>query len=224
LEEFSTTDKTIITEKVYHAVEEHYKHKNQRIIQKAYPQIKGVYENPTNVYENILFPLSDGIKEMQMVVSLKEGYETGGQALVTAFERNITLALIDDEWKEHLREMDDLRTSVQQAVYEQKDPLIIYKLESFELFKSMLGRLNVQTVESLLKMDIPFEVERIQSTNRAAAVENHYDKAQIDSGIEDAEIIEEVEKRQPIVADPKINRNEPCPCGSGKKYKQCHGK
>ena len=224
LEEFSTTDKTIITEKVYHAVEEHYKHKNQRIIQKAYPQIKGVYENPTNVYENILFPLSDGIKEMQMVVSLKEGYETGGQALVTAFERNITLALIDDEWKEHLREMDDLRTSVQQAVYEQKDPLIIYKLESFELFKSMLGRLNVQTVESLLKMDIPFEVERIQSTNRAAVVENHYDKAQIDSGIEDAEIIEEVEKRQPIVADPKINRNEPCPCGSGKKYKQCHGK
>ena len=224
LEEFSTTDKTIITEKVYHAVEEHYKHKNQRIIQKAYPQIKGVYENPTNVYENILFPLSDGIKEMQMVVSLKEGYETGGQALVTAFERNITLALIDDEWKEHLREMDDLRTSVQQAVYEQKDPFIIYKLESFELFKSMLGRLNVQTVESLLKMDIPFEVERIQSTNRAAVVENHYDKAQIDSGIEDAEIIEEVEKRQPIVADPKINRNEPCPCGSGKKYKQCHGK
>jgi preprotein translocase subunit SecA len=132
--------------------------------------------------------------------------------------------LIDEEWKEHLREMDDLRTSVQQAVYEQKDPLIVYKLESFELFKSMLGRLNLQTVEALVKMDIPVEQERIQSTNQAAKIQNHYDKAQIDSGIEDAEIIEEVEKKKPIVVEPKINRNEPCPCGSGKKYKVCHGK
>ena len=224
LEEFSTLDKTIITEKVYYEVEKHYKHKNDRIIQKAYPQIKAVYENPSNRYENILFPLSDGIKEMQMIVSLKEGYESNGQALVKAFERNITLALIDDEWKEHLREMDDLRTSVQQAVYEQKDPLIVYKLESFELFKGMLSRLNLQTVESLLKMDIPYEVENIKTTNQQVKVENHYDHAMINDGIEDAEIVEETPKRQPIVStEPKIGRNDPCPCGSGKKYKQCHG-
>ena len=133
--------------------------------------------------------------------------------------------LIDDEWKEHLREMDELRTSVQQAVYEQKDPLIVYKLESFELFKSMLGRLNLQTVESLVKMDIAYEQESIQSTNRAAAIQNHYEKAQLGSGIEDAEILEEeVVKKQPIVVEPKIGRNDTCPCGSGKKYKQCHGK
>ena len=130
------------------------------VVQKTFPQIKSVYETPSNVYENILFPLTDGIKEMQMVVSLKEGYESNGQALISSFEKNITLALIDEEWKEHLREMDDLRTSVQQAVYEQKDPLIVYKLESFELFKSMLGRLNLQTVEALVKMDIPVEQER----------------------------------------------------------------
>jgi preprotein translocase subunit SecA len=224
LEEFSMLDKTIITEKVYYEAEKHYKHKNDRIIQKAYPQIKAVYENPSNLYENILFPLSDGIKEMQMIVSLKEGYESNGQALVKAFERNITLALIDDEWKEHLREMDDLRTSVQQAVYEQKDPLIVYKLESFELFKGMLSRLNLQTVESLLKMDIPYEVENIKTTNQQVKVENHYDHAMINDGIEDAEIVEETPKRQPIVStEPKIGRNDPCPCGSGKKYKQCHG-
>ncbi len=223
--EFSTLNKNVISDKVYNAVMTHYKHKNDRIIQKAYGQVKSVYENHNNTFENILFPLSDGVKEMQMVVSLKEAYETNGQALITAFERNVTLALIDDEWKEHLREMDELRTSVQQAVYEQKDPLIVYKLESFELFKSMLGRLNLQTVESLVKMDIAYEQESIQSTNRAAAIQNHYEKAQLGSGIEDAEILEEeVVKKQPIVVEPKIGRNDTCPCGSGKKYKQCHGK
>ena len=223
--EFSTLNKNVISDKVYNAVMTHYKHKNDRIIQKAYGQVKSVYENHNNTFENILFPLSDGVKEMQMVVSLKEAYETNGQALITAFERNVTLALIDDEWKEHLREMDELRTSVQQAVYEQKDPLIVYKLESFELFKSMLGRLNLQTVESLVKMDIAYEQESIQSTNRAAAIQNHYEKAQLGSGIEDAEILEEeVVKKQPIVVEPKIGRNDACPCGSGKKFKQCHGK
>ena len=223
--EFSTLNKNVISDKLYNAEMVHYKHKNDRIIQKAYGQVKSVYENHNNTFENILFPLSDGVKEMQMVVSLKEAYETNGNALITAFERNVTLALIDDEWKEHLREMDELRTSVQQAVYEQKDPLIVYKLESFELFKSMLGRLNLQTVESLVKMDIAYEQESIQSTNRAAAIQNHYEKAQLGSGIEDAEILEEeVVKKQPIVVEPKIGRNDTCPCGSGKKYKQCHGK
>jgi preprotein translocase subunit SecA len=223
--EFSTLNKNVISDKLYNAVMVHYKHKNDRIIQKAYGQVKSVYENHNNTFENILFPLSDGVKEMQMVVSLKEAYETNGQALITAFERNVTLALIDDEWKEHLREMDELRTSVQQAVYEQKDPLIVYKLESFELFKSMLGRLNLQTVESLVKMDIAYEQESIQSTNRAAAIQNHYEKAQLGSGIEEAEILEEeIVKKQPIIVEPKIGRNDTCPCGSGKKYKQCHGK
>ena len=224
-EEFSTLNKNVISDMVYNAVMVHYKQKNDRIISRAYGQVKSVYENHNNTFENILFPLSDGVKEMQMIVSLKEAYETNGNALITAFERNVTLALIDDEWKEHLREMDELRTSVQQAVYEQKDPLIVYKLESFELFKSMLSRLNLQTVESLVKMDIAYEQESIQSTNRAAEIQNHYEKAQLGSGIEDAEVLEEeVIKKQPIVAEPKIGRNDLCPCGSGKKFKQCHGK
>ena len=223
VEEFSKLDTYGKTEKVFSKVLEHYAHKNERIIQKSMPQIKNVYENPSNQFENILFELTDGLKGMQLVVSLKDTYESNGKALITAVERNTTLALIDDEWKEHLREMDDLRTSVQQAVYEQKDPLIVYKLESFELFKSMLGRLNLQTVETLLKMDLPKE-ETIQSTNRQAVVENHYDKAIVGGpdDIEDAEVIEV--KKQPIVVEPKINRNDLCPCGSGKKFKQCHGK
>ncbi len=238
--EFATTDKAVIAEKVYDAVQEHYNNKNLRISEKAFPQVKMVYETPGNQFRNIVFPLTDGKKEMEMVVSLEEAYNSNGNALPKAYERNITLAMIDDEWKEHLREMDDLRTSVQQAVYEQKDPLLIYKLESFELFKSMLARLNLETVETLVKMDIPALQEEIKSTNKQVTTQNSYEKAQLGSvststqtpnfqgaeGYQEAiqNSIREPEKKQPVIADPKINRNEPCPCGSGKKYKQCHGK
>jgi preprotein translocase subunit SecA len=238
--DFATLSKAQIANKVYDAVQIHYTRKNKRISEQALPQIKSVYENPGNKYENIAFPLTDGIKEMQLVVSLKEAYESNGKALIDAYERNIVLSLIDNEWKEHLREMDDLRTSVQQAVYEQKDPLLIYKLESFELFKTMLGRLNIETVEALVKMDIPGMLEDIKTTNKEVTSQNAYEKAQIGMNVsatqapqfQGAEGFQEAMqnsysepvKKQPVVADPKINRNEPCPCGSGKKYKQCHGK
>jgi len=239
-EEFSTIDKSALAEKIYDAVQEHYNRKNVKISERAYPQVKMVYETPGNQFRNIVFPLTDGKREMEMVVSLEEAYKSEGKALPKAYERNITLAMIDDEWKEHLREMDDLRTSVQQAVYEQKDPLLIYKLESFELFKAMLARLNLQTVETLIKMDIPSMNEEIQSTNKKVTVQNNYEQAQTGSvststqppkfqgaeGYQEAiqNSIREPEKKKPVVAEPKINRNDACPCGSGKKYKQCHGK
>ncbi len=239
--EFATTDKATLAGQVYDAVQEQYSRKNLKIADKALPQVKMVYEAPGNQFKNIVFPLTDGKREMEMVVSLEEAYKSEGAALPKAYERNITLAMIDDEWKEHLREMDDLRTSVQQAVYEQKDPLLIYKLESFELFKSMLGRLNLQTVETLVKMDIPVLEEEIRSTNKQVTTQNNYEKAQTGSvststqapnfqgseGYQEAiqNSIREPEKKQPVVStEPKIGRNDPCPCGSGKKYKQCHGK
>jgi preprotein translocase subunit SecA len=240
-EEFASTNRNELVNLVYDAVQEHYTLKNNRIAERTFPQVKAVFETPGNKYENIAFPLTDGKKEMQMVVSLEEAYKSLGKALPTAYERNITLSLIDNEWKEHLREMDDLRTSVQQAVYEQKDPLLIYKLESFELFKTMLSRLNLETVETLVKMDIPFLQDEIKSTNKQVTVQNSYEKAQLGAsnvsatkapqyqgadGYQEAiqNSIREPEKKQPVVADPKINRNDPCPCGSGRKYKQCHGK
>ena len=237
--EFATMDKADISAKVYDAVQEHYNRKNVKISERAFPQVKFVMETPGNTFKNIVFPLSDGRKEMEMVVSLDEAYKSEGKALTKAYERNITLALIDDEWKEHLREMDDLRTSVQQAVYEQKDPLIVYKLESFELFKSMLGRLNLETVETLVKMNIPALEEEIRSTNKEVTSQNSYDQAQLGrstststqsnqgaDGYQEAiqNSMQEQPKQKPVVADPKINRNDACPCGSGKKYKQCHGK
>lgn len=239
--EFTTLPKNEIADRLYDSLQEYYNRKNRRITDRALPQVKMVYENPSNQFENISFPLTDGIKEMHLILSLKEAYESQGKALTTAYERNIVLSLIDNEWKEHLREMDDLRTSVQQAVYEQKDPLLIYKLESFELFKSMISRLNLETVETLVKMDIPALQEEIRSTNKQVTQQNAYEKAQIgmsassstpppqfsgSEGYEEAirNSYNEPVKKQPVVADPKINRNDPCPCGSGKKYKQCHGK
>jgi preprotein translocase subunit SecA len=204
------------------------------------PQIKHVFENMSQ-YQNIQFIITDGVKTMPLVVSLKEAYESNGASVPNALERNIVLGMIDNEWKEHLREMDELRSSVQQAVYEQKDPLLVYKLESFELFKAMNARLSNETVEFLVKADVPRDqIDEIRTTNKEVA-QNNYEKAQIESTSSSTEMprfsgsegYEEAmrnsapqrEKQQPIVStEPKIGRNDPCPCGSGKKYKQCHGK
>ena len=238
--DFATLDKNEIVNRVFDAVEEHYNNKNRRISERAFPQVKAVFENPNNQFENISFPLSDGLKEMQLILSLDEAYKSEGKVITTAYERNIVLSMIDNEWKEHLREMDDLRTSVQQAVYEQKDPLLIYKLESFNLFKTMLSRLNIETIETLVKMDIPFMQNEIKTTNKQVTAKNSYEKAQLgganssstrtqqfsgSEGYQEAmeSSYKEPVKKQPVVVETKINRNDPCPCGSGKKYKQCHG-
>jgi preprotein translocase subunit SecA len=240
MENFNALSYDDLVNDLYDGVMAHYTAKNLRIAAMAYPQIKHVYETMSQ-YKNIQFILTDGYKSMQLIVDLKEAYDSEGASIVKALERNIVLGMIDNEWKEHLREMDDLRTSVQQAVYEQKDPLLIYKLESFELFKNMTNRLSHETVEFLVKADLPREnVEEIRSTNKEVSHSNAYDKAQIESnssstpapqfsgseGYEEAmrNSVQQREKQQPVVAEPKIGRNDPCPCGSGKKYKQCHGK
>ena len=239
--EFATTNRNELANMVYDAIQEQYNRKNQRLAERAFPQVQAVYENPKNTFENIVFPLSDGKKEFPLYLRLEDAYNSHCKIVPQTFERNIVLGLIDDEWKEHLREMDDLRSSVQQAVYEQKDPLLIYKLESFELFKSMLGRLNLQTVETLLKTDLPLLEHEIKTTNKQALVQNNYEKAQLGMSNSNATQVpqfegaegyqqamqnsyREPEKKQPVISDPKINRNDPCPCGSGKKFKQCHGK
>ena len=238
---FNKSDLNTLVNDVYDGVQEHYNRKNDLIAVRAYPQIKHVYETMSN-YKNIVFPITDGRKMTQFVVNLEEAYNTEGRAIGKALERNIVLGMIDNEWKEHLREMDDLRSSVQQAVYEQKDPLLIYKLESFELFKAMLARLNAETIEFLVRADLPQEqVQEVKSTNREIAA-NNYEKASTNSAetstgtkpqrFQGSEGYEEAirnsapqrEKQQPAVAEAKIGRNDPCPCGSGKKYKQCHGK
>ena len=241
-EEFASIDRQVLTEKIYQSMCEQYGRKNEKIIQKAFPQVKHVFETMSDRYKNIVFPLSDGRREMQMVLNLEEAYSTNGKEITKSFEKNIILGMIDNEWKEHLREMDDLRSAVNNAQYEQKDPLLVYKLESFELFKAMLGRLNNEAVELLMKLDLPVETE-VQSTNKAITQQNNYDKAQVNQGSTSSSTpppqfqgsegyqqaiqnsMPQMEKQKPVVStEPRIGRNDPCPCGSGKKYKQCHGK
>jgi preprotein translocase subunit SecA len=237
---YKSIDKHELIEKVYGAMCEQYKRKNEKIAQRAFPQVKHVFETMSGKYKNIVFPLSDGKREMSIVLDLEQAYQSEGKAITKEFEKNVILGMIDNEWKEHLREMDDLRSAVHNAQYEQKDPLLVYKLESFELFKAMLQRLNSESVELLMKLEIPSE-QTLQSTNKEITHQHNYEKAHINNGnassssnprFQGSEGYDQamqsampaVEKTQPVVAEPKIGRNDPCPCGSGKKYKQCHGK
>ena len=237
--EFLSMDKGLLVDKVYQGMREQYDRKCDKIAAKALPQIKHVYETMSNKYKNIVFPLSDGRREMELIVNLEDAYSTQGKIISKSFEKNIILSKIDDEWKEHLREMDDLRSAVNNATYEQKDPLVVYKLESYELFKSMMNRLNEEAVDLLMRMDIPIE-QQLKSTNQDEKQSN-YEKSQTNSdrtsstplpqfqgrqGFQQAieNSMPQQEKKQPIVVDPKVGRNDTCPCGSGKKYKQCHGK
>ena len=154
--EFFSLRAEAMADTLYEAAYEHYREKSKRIAELAYPVIKDVYENQTQ-YENIAIPITDGIKTMNVVANLKRAYDNGGKEIILSIEKGITLAMIDDAWKEHLREMDDLKQSVQNATYEQKDPLIVYKFEAFELFKKMIGEINEEITSFLVRGKLPLQ-------------------------------------------------------------------
>ena len=154
-DEFNGFSEIELTRKLYEALLHHYEEKQRLNALQAYPVIKEVYERPGNSFERIVVPFTDGVKSLNVVTNLKAAYETEGKNLINDFERNITLALIDEAWKVHLRKMDELKQSVQLAVHEQKDPLLIYKFEAFELFKSMLNKLNKEVLSFLIKGSLP---------------------------------------------------------------------
>jgi preprotein translocase subunit SecA len=154
--EFLDDNSTNIADKIFDVVIKSYKAKSALIAQNAYPVVKNVFENQTQ-YENILVPVTDGIKTMQIIANLKKSYESEGKDVVLSIEKGITLGMIDESWKEHLRELDDLKQSVQSATYEQKDPLLIYKFESFNLFKTMIEKINDEVVSFLVKGNIPMQ-------------------------------------------------------------------
>jgi len=172
-EKFSKTSEDSLITKLYEALLLHYQEKTEINAQMAFPVIKEVYERPANKFERIVVPFTDGVKSLNVVTNLKEAYESKGKHLIEDFERNITLALIDDSWKVHLRKMDELKQSVQLAVHEQKDPLLIYKFEAFELFKSMLASLNREILSFLIKGGLPNQSPAsIQEAKRAKLNKN----------------------------------------------------
>ncbi|TND07624.1 MAG: preprotein translocase subunit SecA [Bacteroidetes bacterium] len=218
-------------EQVYDAAMKYYREKSAAVALQAFPVIKDVYENQGGQYENIVTPLTDGLKTLQAVVNLKRAYETQGRELVLNFEKGTVLAMIDDAWKEHLREMDDLKTSVQNAVYEQKDPLLIYKFEAFELFKRMVGEVNRDMVSFLLHAQLPSGdpntvQQQRQPVKQAEPKLKTTRDEMVTSAPQNNPAAQQQQKpvEQVVRQDPKIGRNDPCPCGSGKKFKQCHGK
>jgi len=224
-EQFSSAQAEALNEKLFAKATAAYKEKTKRIGEKTMPVIHDVFERQKQ-YENIAIPITDGIKGMQVVVNLKKAVENGPREVTLSIEKSISLALIDESWKEHLRELDDLKQSVQNATYEQKDPLLIYKFESFQLFKNMIHRINRDVISFLMKANIPVqdganvrEAQRAKGIDRSKIREERSDLlAQAHSNTQRQEVT------QPIVAEKKVGRNEPCPCGSGKKYKNCHGK
>ena len=223
-DEFDRMKTKDLADKLFDAALEHYREKARIIGEKTLPVIKNVYENQ-NHFENIAIPITDGKRGMNVIVNLKKAVENGAREVNLCIEKSITLGLIDNAWKEHLRELDDLKESVQNASYEQKDPLVIYKLESFNLFKAMLENINEDVISFLMRADIPTQDPNTVRGSRPQGI----DKSKIREQRQDllAQSHSDTQQKQitqPIHVEKKVGRNDPCPCGSGKKYKNCHGR
>ncbi len=202
-------------------MQEVYDRRMNTLAEKVYPFIKQIFEKQGSMYQNIAIPISDGRKMLTLSVNLEKAYNTQGKEIAKALSRTIILYQIDEHWKQHLREMDDLRTSVQNAAYEQKDPLVVYKLESYNLFASMLEDLNKDVLSFLLRAFVPLRDEN--EARPAQAPRRRTDMSQMQTRRNDLVTNGEQKANTPVHVEKKVGRNDPCPCGSGKKYKNCHG-
>jgi preprotein translocase subunit SecA len=228
-DEFISENEMNVIHSTYEAVLLAYTSRIDSLAAEAFPVIENVYRTNTQGYQNIAIPFNNGLKGIQVAVNLEKAHSSGGKEMISALEKGITLAIIDQNWKEHLRAMDDLRSNVQFAAHEQKDPLLIYKKESFDLFRTMITKTNAEIANFLLTCQLPSGTQANQAPQREV-VRTQTMKAdsgnlnqQASQAQEAGEMVSQ-QRSAPVVADPKINRNEPCPCGSGKKYKSCHGK
>lgn len=231
-DEFKKLKPFEISEKIYGSMIDGYNRKVEAISKQAFPVIKNVYETKKEVYQNIVVPITDGKRVFQIICNLEKAYQNKGKELVKSYQKQIVLNTIDEAWKEQLREMDDLKQSVQNATYEQKDPLLIYKFESFNLFKILVARVNKDVVSTLMKGQIPIQnpdqVRAADSRRRTDLSKYKTQKSDL-PGAENAmegasRNTQESSRIQPVKVEKKAGRNDPCPCGSGKKYKQCHGR
>ncbi|TXT31707.1 MAG: preprotein translocase subunit SecA [Chitinophagaceae bacterium] len=232
-EELSRSNENQLAEKLYTEAITNYERRKQDLMVQAVPVFKNIRLQQGSQIDNVIVPFTDGRKQMQVLANMEKTLKTNGAELLNSLERSITLGLIDDAWKEHLRSMDDLKQSVQTATYEQKDPLVIYKMEAFELFKKMDGEVNREIVQFLCHASIPLsegdelKEGRQEKTDlsRLSANKEQIDAAGNDLGANENDYYDpSPAKQEPVKVGPKIGRNDPCPCGSGKKFKSCHGK
>ncbi len=212
-----------LTDQLYQYVREAYQRKVEQIAQQAYPVIKNVFETRGEMYKNIVVPFTDGVRLFHVVTDLEKAYRTQGEDLMRSYEKAVILAHIDEAWKEHLREMDDLKQSVQNAAYEQKDPLLIYKFESYNLFKAMVDKVNRGMVSTLMKGQIPMqEPEQVREAEQRRTDLSKMRESRNETQSTHAN--QQQQRHEPVKVGPKVGRNDLCPCGSGLKYKNCHGK
>ena len=216
---YNKAKKDDIVSALCHHMQECYQRRMQALVEKLSPIIKQVYEKQGNMYKNIAIPISDGRKVITLSVDLEKAYKSEGREVAKTLSKNIILYQIDEHWKEHLREMDDLKQSVQNAVHEQKDPKVVYKLESYNLFAQMLESLNQDVLSFLLRSFIPIKENQPSRPVQAAPAQSR-----LQAHRNDLVTNGEQKAKAPVIADKKIGRNDPCPCGSGLKYKNCHGK
>jgi preprotein translocase subunit SecA len=246
-EAFKSMRPAEVADKVFEVALEAYQRRSLQTAAQALPVISDVFLNQGKQYENIVVPITDGKKTMQVVTNLEKSYKTEGRDLIDSIEKYITLAIIDNEWKEHLRVMDDLRRDVQNASIEQKDPLLIYKLESFKLFDAMIDRISNEVVDFLVRAGLPSAEPAVQQAQerRPTREERQMQTSRTEvpsySGSSTAQqraprpaqagtqqmppppTDPRPQPSQPVRVEKKVGRNDPCPCGSGKKYKHCHG-
>lgn len=229
-----------LTERLYEEARKSYTRKCEELVKQTFPVIQQIYKDQGGKIENISIPFSDGIKGLNVLADLKKLINSNGKQIINALEKSATLAFVDESWKEHLRAMDDLKQSVQSAVYEQKDPLVVYKVEAFGLFKEMVVETNKEIISFLCKASIPVQENSPRQQHIREGHEERTDMSKMKmkkeeyagvpagaNGVEDDEDYyenNEPVKQEPIRVGPKVGRNDPCPCGSGKKYKNCHGK
>jgi preprotein translocase subunit SecA len=233
-EELQRTSEQKLAEKLYQEAVQNYQRKKDELRARVLPQFKQIRLQQGNHIENVIVPFSDGRRVMHIFASMEKTLSSEGVEIGNALERNVTLALIDDAWKEHLRAMDDLKQSVQTATYEQKDPLVIYKMEAFELFRKMDAEVNREIVQFLCHASIQAEGDQAAmrqgeraktDLSKMKANKDEIDARGDDYGVSENDYYDPTPvKHEPVKVGPKIGRNDPCPCGSGKKYKSCHGR
>ncbi|OYD40491.1 preprotein translocase subunit SecA [Sphingobacterium cellulitidis] len=230
-EEFKNQPAPVLVDKLFDQVINYYHRKAVNIAEQTLPVLTNVLAERGAMIENIIVPFTDGIRGIQVATNLQKAVESKGKEVFKSFEKGIVLALIDEAWKEHLREMDDLKQSVQNARYEQKDPIIIYKMEAYNLFKTMLAGMNKDIVSFLFKGEIPGQQQEPQNIQAArpeapkVKVKETKEELSSPTGVSEEDLnTQEPQITQPIRNDQVIGRNDECPCGSGLKYKNCHGK
>ncbi|MFA5325976.1 MAG: SEC-C metal-binding domain-containing protein, partial [Bacteroidales bacterium] len=222
---YEKSKKSEITAKLIESILENQKRRFDIMVKQAWPIIDYVYEKKRMFYQNIAIPVSDGMKVYTVLVDLKKAYESKGKELIKSLEKTMTLRVIDEYWKDHLRDMDDLKQAVQNAAYEQKDPILVYKQESFNLFLGVLENISKDVLSFLLRSFIFLKTDQEPTAVASEAQKKSTDMSRMQTSRPDLlNQNSEPKSNAPIRVEKKVGRNDPCPCGSGKKYKNCHGK